>query len=64
MNERLLSGPHVNFHNEFHEKKQVFKSKEEIVIIKNKLYIGNIKCLVKKCSYCSQVTSLDENEWI
>ena len=44
-------------------KSQMNKTKEKIVINKNKLCIGNKK-IGKKCSYCSQLTSLDVNEWI
>ena len=40
------------------------KTKEKTLIIKNKLCIDNIIFFGKKCSYCSQITSLDENEWI
>ena len=43
-------------------KSQVNKTKEKILIIKNKLCLGNIKILVNINS-CSQLTSLDENEW-
>ena len=47
MNERILAGPHMSFLNGFYGKSQMNKTKEKIVVIKNKLCIGNIKFYVK-----------------
>ena len=43
MNERLLAGPYISFQNGFYGKSQVHKTEEKNVIIKDKLFIVNIK---------------------